>query len=202
MKNKRSFGTIIITTSLFLSFLNLANAGVPRHIAYQGVLKNSDGTPLVGPVNIVFRLYKQSTGGESLFAEEHKDVPLINGVYSVHIGAGNELETENSSGGIPDQVLGESQLWLGESIFAESIDDGEELKPRLEIGSSLFALKSHSAEQLVKPGSSETSVIVNENGNVGIGTTTPETKLEVNGVIRTTPGTRTKRVKSYHFVCN
>lgn len=79
MKRKRSLGLVLITTSLFFPFLNLSNAGVPRHIAYQGVLKNSDGTPLVGPVKLVFRLYKQSTGGESLFTEEHKNVPLING---------------------------------------------------------------------------------------------------------------------------
>ena len=174
-------GLFIAYTVTYLFLLFTAAAEVPRHVAYQGVLKDLDGTPLVDSVDLVIRFYDAETEGNLVFEEEHTNVALVNGIYSIQIGAGSMPGTEDPTGGIPDEVLGITELWL-----AESVNGSDELSPRLKIGSSIFALKSRfaeQAEQLVKPGTSEPSVFVDDEGNVGIATTDPQQKLDVRGNI-------------------
>ena len=154
----------ISVITAFISLIMSSNAEVPRHVAYQGILKNADGTPLVGPVTLTIRLYDAQEEGNVLFEEDHDNVSLTNGVYSILIGQGTIIvPEENPEGGIPDSILSSPAVWL-----AESIDDGTELTPRLKIGSSIFTLKSKFAEQLVKPGASTPSVSVGDDGKVTI----------------------------------
>ena len=174
----------IIIISGFVFLVVNANAEVPRHVAYQGMLKDADGTLLVGPVDLIVRFYGDAESEENLlFEEEHKAIPLTNGVYSIQIGQGVVPDTEDPSGGIPDGVFTVSNLWL-----TETVDGGDELAPRLNIGSTIFALKSKFAEGLGNPQAGQASVLVNSSGNVGIGTETPSEKLQVDGNIEISSG--------------
>ena len=162
-----------LTFTAFFLLFNVS-AEVPRHVAYQGLLKDATGKPMPGPVNLVIRFYDAETEGNLLFQEEHKQIQLTNGVYSIQIGNGFELGTEMPTNSISAAIFGVPELWL-----SESVNGGDELEPRLKAGSSIFALKSHFAEQLVRPGTSSVELIVNVSGEIGIGTNFPTSKLMV-----------------------
>ena len=180
---KKNYFVFIVLTITSLLLLSSINAEVPRHIAYQGILRDGNGDLLPGPVDLVIRFYDAETEGNLLFEEEHKKIQLVNGSYSIQIGKGLEPGTETPTNGIPDTLFGVPELWL-----TESVNGGGELMPRLNIGSSIFALRSKAAEQLVKPDSSEPSVFVSNSGQVGIGTESPTEKLSVAGIIESTEG--------------
>ena len=165
--------TILTFACQFLTLFN-SNAEVPRHIAYQGLLKDLNGAPLAAPVDLVIRLYDSEIEGNLLFEEEHKQIQLTNGVYSIQIGEGFDPGTNNLTGGIPNSVLDGSTLWLGEAV-----NDSDELTPRLSIGASIFSLKSQFSEQLVLPGTSSPAVFIDSQGQVGIGNQ-PTMSLDLN----------------------
>ena len=168
-QSRSAFSITAGLLSLIIS-LTIAYADVPRHISFQGVLKDiTTDAPLAGSVELEIHFFADATGGDAIFAEEHPNVELDNGVYSIVIGDGNTISGNLNS------LLGNTDIWL------EQVVDSEVLAPRIKIGSTLFALKAESAEQLVKKGSSEVSVIVNDQGNVGIGTTSPLESLHILG---------------------
>ncbi len=164
---------IIIICSLF------TYADVPRTVSFQGVILDVNESPLTGPVNLRIRFYDSATDGSVLFDEEHNGITLTRGVYSIQIGDGTVPGTLNPTNGIPDAVLGASQLWVGVAV-----NGGAELVPRTSISSVIFSLKSQFAEGLVKPGTSDIAVNVISNGNIGIGTTNPMFNLDVSGDLR------------------
>ena len=55
---------------------------VPQLINYQGVLTDSDGIPIEGPVDMIFSIYATSTGRIELWYETHNSVMVIGGVFS------------------------------------------------------------------------------------------------------------------------
>ena len=173
----RKLVAVAFSLSCLLSLITI-HAEVPREVSYQGVLLNENGIPLPGLVDLVIRFYDGATGGAPLFEEEHTDIGLANGVYTIQIGGGVNPGTSTPTDGIPDSILSTPQLWLGVLV-----DGDEELSPRTSIGSVIFALKSKFAEALRNSEAGEASIIVDDNGNVGIGTDSPSAKLGVAGGI-------------------
>ena len=148
-------------------------ADVPRQVSYQGRLLEN-GQPVVGPVQLTLSLYDAAEGGTQLFTEDHIDVSLTNGVFSVNIGS-------QSPNGLEDQHLDTTtgELWLGVSVNGDP-----ELTPRTRIVMVPYAAKARSAEQLVVPDSLDAAAVVDGVGNVGVGTETPECALHVAGNAR------------------
>ena len=140
-----------------------AFADVPRHFSYQGFLKDANGNPKAGSVDLVIEFYDAESEGELLYSEEFNNVELDNGVYSIQVGMG-----AISSGSIMDLIDPQKdQIWLSETV------DQQVLTPRIKIGSSIFSLKARYAEELLIPDNSGSAVNVNNLGYIGIGRRTP-----------------------------
>lgn len=108
-------------------------------IGYQGTLMQSDGiTPEIGPVNIEFRLYSNKEDGTPVWAELHEDVTLVDGIFSVELGAGVPLD-----GSPHTELVGvfvSEPLWLGIGISGEA-----ERVERQQFTSAPYALTANTA---------------------------------------------------------
>lgn len=63
-----------------------ANAQVPRLVHYQGMMKNADGTPFSGAVDLVFSIYQRPMADTPLWSETHRNVAINDGKYEVLLG--------------------------------------------------------------------------------------------------------------------
>ena len=173
-------GTLVIfffvTINSFFSILD-AVADVPRHFAFQGLIVDANGTPVNFSRDLLIRIFDAQSGGNLLFQEEHDNVNLNNGVYSIQVGKGDIPFTNDPSGGLPAAVVSADppEAW----IEVEVDDNDNPVFSRVNIGSVLFALKSTFSESLVKPNTSEIALSVDADGRVGIGTTDPQEELEL-----------------------
>ncbi len=118
-----------ILLAAILSILSIAVAAqVPPKIHTQGYLTTSAGTPVDGPVVIVFRLYDAETGGNLLWSEPHA-LTATNGAYSA--------------------VLGEFQAldfgFTGPLYLGLVVGGGAELAPRRPLSPVPYALNARSA---------------------------------------------------------
>jgi hypothetical protein len=88
---------------IFIAFIYLnAPADIPRVMNFQGYLVDEGGNP---PPNndydMLFKIWTDSTGGDSLWAQEITNVEIDSGLYSVTLGIGHPININ------PNQ-----QLWL------------------------------------------------------------------------------------------
>jgi len=104
---------------------------VPWYMSYQGVLKDSGGTPLDGTYDLTFTIYawKQSSVDYiSVWTETHSSVQVSNGLFNVALGTqGNPLRGDIFAG------MGTGGTWDGDLALGVSVDGGEELLPRLPL---------------------------------------------------------------------
>lgn len=105
-------GLLIALLHATLSFAQTAQ------ISLQGILLDSGGSPVAGPVTLTFRLYASAEGVAPVFSEQYASVPLSNGVYNVNLGSQKDLSL----------VDFDRDLWLGIQIGSE-----DELKPRTQL---------------------------------------------------------------------
>jgi len=137
---------------------------------YQGKLTDSSGDPVTGIVSVTFAIYDALTGGTQLWSETHVSVTVTNGLFNAILGGTTSIPDSVSSG--------------GERYFQLTVD-GETITPRQRIVSVLFALKAQGAEKLDAPdGEPLDAVYVDNDGKVGVGTTSPSEKLELDGAIK------------------
>lgn len=133
-------------------------------LSTQGVLRDAMGKAVQdGIYDLTFKIYDVETGGIVLW-EEPQSVDVVNGIYSVVLGS----QISMSSLGF------DQRYWLAVVI------DGLEMVPRVELTVSPYALAVVSGMDNVFPSS----------GNVGIGTTSPTEKLDVEGSIYLSGGYR------------
>ena len=144
-------------------------------ITYQGRLTDSSGSPLTGTYVMAFRLYNSATGGTSLWEEYRTgadSVAVTRGLFAVRLG---------SLTAIPQSVItNNNSLWLGVTVGTDA-----EMAPRVQLGSVPYAFQANRAARaygLSAPdGDPADAAIVDNGGKVGIGTTNPQAKLEIDG---------------------
>ncbi len=149
----------------FIAFLimvaPLAYADVPRLISIQGRLTDSFGTLITSPTQFNFTIYDAAgTGtGNAVWSELQIITPDSDGIFSELLGSVEALD-------IPFDI----PYWLEVKIGAEI------LEPRQQIGSAAYSIRSEN------PWNMSGNDIYNTNaGNVGIGTSTPESVLHIVG---------------------
>ena len=188
-----------------------ANAVVPPVVKFSGVLTDINNKPVTGAVGVTFSLYKESEGGAPLWVETQNVTPDKTGHYSVMLGSASTQGLPGSafaSGearwlGVQEQGQSEQPRTLLMSVpYALKALDAETvggLPPSAFVkaaapGVASAANSNTPAAAISGSGTANhvtkwtgTSTLGNSNiwdgpnGNVGIATTSPSAKLDVNG---------------------
>lgn len=144
---------------LFAAFLQAADpSGV---INYQGRLLDKYGRRVNTPVEITFRIFNRQD--QLLWSERHGSIPVSDGLYSTILGSVTPLP---------------ASIFNSDEVYFEICINGETLLPRQRITASPFALTARTVNG--------PDIAVDETGRVGIGTQSPEEKLDVKGTIQAT----------------
>jgi hypothetical protein len=123
----------------------LRASAAPDLIAYQGVLRDAQGVPLLGTYDMVFRFFSAGTGGDEILVDQHLtaaglDVLVTNGLFTVDLGAGVV-----SDGGGPGTYTSLTQAFRAYgNVWLQLQIAGETLMPRVRLLSAPYALNAES----------------------------------------------------------
>ncbi len=157
----------IVATFIFSICMNLLYAQAPMLINYQGKLNLPDNIAL-SDTNLNFYIFTDSSGNNSIWNKEYNDVQYQNGIFNLLLGPFENNEFNSNE-----------ECWLETRINNTLI-----LKPRFKLVSVPYAIHSNSANILsASDGDPVDAVVVDNEGNVGIGTNAPSQKLSVNGYV-------------------
>ena len=150
-----------------------ALADIPQYINYQGYLTDDVGDPVAdGDYSIVFIIYDAPTDGTIKWASDRVTVPVENGLFSKQLGP------------IPTAVFSESSTrYLGIKVEGEDIDPRTQL---IAVPYSFYSVIADTAMYAPSGWVDDGDVVRLETAtdNVGIGTTTPTEKLDVDGNLK------------------
>lgn len=161
-------GTVSFALCLML-FALCSYAGVPGRINYQGRLKEG-GVEVNGVKKMEFKIYPVVKGGSSIWSSGSQNVLINNSLFNYQLGSNQSLSDIE---------------WDKGPYYLEVIVEGVILTPREELTGVAYALSATRACALTAPdGEPKDAVYVDNEGNVGIGTMSPNEKLEVAGNLR------------------
>ena len=138
---------------------------------YQGRLADSNGQPEDGTFAMSFAIYDAATDGNLIWGPEEHTVEVTDGLFSVGLGS-------KTTGGVP------TSIWRGDRYLEITVNN-EVLAPREPLRSAPHAMVAGevlTVSSLDAPdGDPQDALVVDEDGNVGIGTSQPGFKLNVRG---------------------
>ncbi len=155
------------------------DASLGTAFTYQGRIKK-DGSPVNGTCNMTFSLWDNSAGGTKLGEKSVPNVVVSDGLFTVTLDFG--------SGAFNGQ-----RRYLGVAVQCPAgSGTSVALTPLSELLAAPYAIHAQHASALyAADGSPQDAVYVDNDGKIGIGTTTPGRLLEVgnanaasDGVIR------------------
>ena len=128
---------------LLLGLLLLADTGIvlaqgiPQSMSYQGYVTDLTGTPVAdGNYNFTFTLWTSDVAGASVWTENHTNVLVSKGLFTVQLGRGNPS--------MPLTIAFDQQLYLGIRIGADP-----ELTPRVRLATSAYTFRAKMAENVI-----------------------------------------------------
>jgi len=169
---------VLVAVTMVALVVGAALGEAPELINYQGILKNTGGTPITGTVTLTFRFYDAYTGGNFLFGVQQNNVTVDEGLYNVLVGSGGQTTgTENS---LSEVFRDNVDVWMSIEVNL----DGE-MDPRQRIASVPYALHGGewSDDGTYIYANNAPNVVVTDDGKLGVGTTTPTQELDVNGSV-------------------
>ena len=139
---------------------------VPPYLNYQGMLRDAEGKPISGVHKLTFRIYKDVTAPlpEALWVEEHTEVTVREGQFSVLLGNTQPIPPDLFSS--PDRFIGVTVAPLDEMV------------PRQRFASAPYAMLADHATALTAPNGSAHVVTVDSTGRVGVGVMNPQAQLQ------------------------
>jgi hypothetical protein len=175
MKHVLQPSLLLITVTALISVSS--EAAVPQLINYQGRLTNGVGAPLDTTVTLLFTVCSDSLGVTSLWSEIHPGVVIKDGLFQVLLGSVTPLS---------ESVFNGSKRWLGVQLQGGIAPTA--LIPIVSVAYAYRAAKSDTAGYALF-GSSSSGGGWTDDGvavrlttitdNVGIGTSSPGSRLEV-----------------------
>ena len=121
-------GALLLTLAALL-MATAATADVPHQMSYQGFLRDSDGEPVTGTVNLQFFLFPDSAsapGEECWGPEDWFNHQVVDGFLELQLGSHLPLDPECFDGTVQ---------WLEIRV------NGAPLSPRKPISSAAYAIK-------------------------------------------------------------
>lgn len=152
---------VVVTALALVSGTAVTEADVPQTMNYQGVLRNTAGTPMPGSHSMAFRLYRDSTGGTPLWEELRSVTVDSAGLFNVLLGAVTP---------IPDSVFA-AGAYLGTTVAPDA-----EMAHRVPLSSVGYAFRVNSVDGAAG-GKINGGVILD--GSVGVRTSVPSATLDV-----------------------
>ena len=139
---------------------------VSETVWYQGFLADVDtGDPVNGTVTVVASIHDQLAGGAMLWGTEtHAGTIVTEGWFNIELGSTQPL-----------LAFGDPPYYLELTIA------GELLEPRQKLASVPMALRSAAADSGDGDWTISGSDVYRSTGNVGIGVSSPASKLDVSG---------------------
>lgn len=163
---------ILIVISAFLFMIGLVNAQVPEKINYQAVARSAAGNILANtPISVRISINSGSPGGTNVYKEVHSATTNQFGLFTLQIGGGAaSVGTFNSID------------WSTGSFFVETEIDPAGGSSFTSVGTTqLMSVPYALFAKDGGPWKRDGNDISNTNtGNVGLGTTAPTARLEVN----------------------
>ncbi|UCE18231.1 MAG: tail fiber domain-containing protein [Gemmatimonadota bacterium] len=180
---------------LVLLAAGAASADVPQLINFQGKLYDSDGNTLTGQYEVTFRIYDAEEDGTLLWTETiHVD--CHEGLYNVNLGLINPIDLDfDGDYWLGMQVAGDDELSpryrlvsvptafraaVADSAYRVSWNNMADVPEGFADGTDDTAASGGDGHSLdAVDGDPTDAVYVNHNGNVGIGTTSPDRNLDI-----------------------
>ena len=163
MIGKHTFTLVVI---LLLALPSIALANVPTSIGYTGFLSDGEG-PFDGLLDFSVAIYGGVDGDDLLWEEEHLDVELVLGAFSLTLGASEPIDAALLDGG---------------PLFLQFTAGGDVLEPRVPLDAAVpYSRQAALADNARNPNGvavGETEVIDGEGNWVGPAISTGSTGLE------------------------
>ena len=212
----RSIILLVLSTALFIYSAD-AQAAINKQMSFYGTLQNTTGTNLNGNYDMVFRFYDAQSGGTLLDTSTHtagngNAVTVVNGHFAVKLGsgAGNALDGLNFNSadiyigltiGSDSEMAPRERMASAAYAFNTDALDGYDSLDFLRLAATntiafnatvpLLTVRQNGSGDILNLLSGAVNVFsVLSNGNVGIGTTSPSSKLSVAGDLRVTGALR------------
>ena len=128
-------GRWTLAVACLLVVAGTAEGAPPQDATYQGLLLDSVGDPLVGPVNIEVGIWDSLVGGTLLYGETHSSVALEDGVFNLLLGTGSVLVGSF-----------DAELFVAQNRYLEVTVNTEVLVPRQPFSSVAYSLRSDESE--------------------------------------------------------